>query len=154
MHSMKLHTRIHLEIATEKKSCFWFPAENVLLHERLPWNSHSRFRCSSDCHPVQVIMNRPTIIHTAYPGLLELDHSHSLQVLHINGTLAPIKPVYCMSIYCVYNTWWTVPSISTGTIKSALLMGCEKKQQHINAIQTVGVVPQLLSRGPARNTKP
>lgn len=35
----------------------------------------------SSCHPVQVIMNRPTRIHTAYPGLLELDHSHSLQVL-------------------------------------------------------------------------
>lgn len=32
-------------------------------------------------------------------------------------------------------------------------MGCEKKQQHIN-IQTVGVVPQLLSRGPASNIKP
>lgn len=47
-------------------------------------------------------MNRPTIIHTAYPGLLELDHSHSLQVLHINGTLAPIKTgILYVHLLCV-----------------------------------------------------
>ncbi len=27
----------------------------------------------------------------------------------------------------LHGTWWTVPSISTGTIKSALLMGCRHK---------------------------
>lgn len=30
------------------------------------------------------------------------------------------------------DTWWTVPSISTGTMKSALLMGCKKAEKFIS----------------------
>lgn len=109
----------------------------------------SHFRCPPlsspiGCHPVQVIMNRPIRIYTAYPGLLELDHSHSLQ------DLFPLLKENASSVKRGYDTWWTVPSISTGTMKSALLMGCERKQC-MRVIQADGAVPLVGSS--ALNTK-
>lgn len=79
-----------LTIATEKFllliSCI---IQNLQLGVSLSKRHHftqsldALFSLPSGCHPVQVIMNRPSRKHTAYPGLLELDHSHSLQDLHI-----------------------------------------------------------------------
>lgn len=53
------------------------------------------------CHPVQVIMNRPTCIDTAYPGLLEPDHSPSSQELQTVLDLKKKRTV--TSFRCVHR---------------------------------------------------
>lgn len=53
------------------------------------WRSGQTLR---GCHPVQVIMNRPTRIHTAYPGLLEPDHSRFLHFsLHLKNKMVHLS---------------------------------------------------------------
>lgn len=102
-------------------------------------------------------MNRPTRIHSLSWITWTGSQPFSWGSSHRNKvTLLPLLKCYTSSrIQFVFSTWWTVPSISTGTMKSALLMGWEEKtkhKRHISVTQSDGVVTQLTSRGPTSTT--
>ena len=104
---------------------------------------------------MQVIMNRPTRIHTAYPGLLELHHSHFLQDLQELFRLLEKYLIRSPSFnacvqYLMNGTinlhWNNEISIADGLQ--------EETQKHISVSRAAAaVVPRLYSRGHARNTK-
>lgn len=103
---------------------------------------------SRGCHPVQVIMNRPTRIHTAYPGLLERDHSPSSHDLQ---ELQELKERAFISSRCVHQWYLMNDAIDLHrNYEISITDGLQRQTHHHHP----RVVPRQASRGPARNIKP